>query len=381
MQLSSVRTFLEQDQSLSKAPSVLSQSDRFGLGEILSRNRLPALDGLRAIAVFIVIVYHFGFTSVPGDLGVTAFFVLSGFLITWLLLQEYSKRGSISLGQFYIRRTFRIAPAYYGFLFLIYIEEQLRGYHWDVLLTISGFLNFVNYYNAFNGHPGTAIAHAWSLGVEQQFYLLWPLLLGAIIHGGAKSTALVIASTVCLIAGWRSVAYLYLGASSSYVYNAFETRFDSLAIGCLLAVCCRLGWFETASMTVSRHIFFPVAILGLLLYSRIGGSDGYHYSVGFTVDSLLIAILIIQLLSLSNRTLWSWIDHPTMVYLGRISYSLYLYHVLALGISRRLISDSLVIEFTTSLILCVLIASASYWLIERPFLRLRDQFAQVGALS
>ncbi|WP_447602505.1 acyltransferase family protein [Nitrospira sp. Nam80] len=379
--MSSVQIFLEQDKSFSKAPGVSAQSDRLALSEILSRNRLPALDGLRAIAVFIVIVYHFGFTSVPGDLGVTAFFVLSGFLITWLLLQEYSQTGSISLGQFYIRRTFRIAPAYYGFLFLIYIEEQLRGYHWDVLLTLSGFFYFVNYYNAFNGHPDTAIAHAWSLGVEQQFYLLWPLLLGAIIHRGSRSAALIIASTVCLIAGWRSVAYLYFGASPSYVYNAFETRFDSLAIGCLLAVCCRLGWFEMAAMTLSRNILFPFAILALLLYSRIGGSDSYHYSLGFTVDSLLIAIFMTQLLSLSNRTLWSWIDHPTMVYLGRISYSLYLYHLLALGIGHRLVSDSLVIEFTISVFLCVVIASASYWLIERPFLRLRNQFAQVGAVS
>lgn len=372
-----MQSFVHHTGMLADEAKVSFQTDRTPLGEVLSRSRLPALDGLRAIAVLTVIIYHFGFTAVPGDLGVSAFFVLSGFLITWLLLRELSQTGGISPGKFYVRRMLRIAPAYYGFFFLVYIEEQLRGYHWDVSLTISGLFYVVNYYNVFNGHPDTAIAHAWSLGVEQQFYLLWPLLLGLVIHRGPKITALVIVSTICVVVGWRSIAYLHLGLPSSYVYNAFETRLDSLAIGCLVAVCCLWRWFHVLAVALSRSPVFPIAVLASLLYSRIAGSENYHYSVGFTIDSILLAVFMTQLLNMTSQTFWSWIDHPIMVYLGRISYSLYLYHLLALGIGHRLIPESLGIELATSLLLCVLIASASYWLIERPFLRMKEKFAPV----
>ena len=339
------------------------------LAEILASARLPALDGLRAVAVFTVIVYHFGFVVVPGDLGVNAFFVLSGFLITWLLLQEYGRTGQVELGKFYLRRTLRIAPAYYGFLLVVYVEEQLRGYHWDPALTLAGLLYVVNYYNAFNGHPNTAIAHAWSLGVEQQFYLIWPLLLGLVIRKGTKSIASMIAIIVCVVVTWRSYAYIFLGATTSYVYNAFETRLDCLAVGCMVAVCCELPQFRVFAGAVSQWSISPFITLLVLLYSRIGGSESYHYSVGVTVDSILLAVLMVQLLVLSRRRTWSWIDHPVTVYLGRISYSLYLYHLLALGIAYRLAPAPTGARLVVSIGLCILIASLSYRLIEIPFLQ------------
>ncbi len=339
------------------------------LNELLSRRRLPALDGLRAVAVFTVILYHFGFVSIPGDLGVNAFFVLSGFLITWLLLQEFNRTGHLAVGEFYARRMLRIAPAYYGFLFLIYVEEHVRGYQWDVSLTLSGLCYVVNYYNVLKGHPNTAIAHAWSLGVEQQFYVLWPLLLGLVVSKGTKAVGLVIATVIVAVAGWRSIAYLGMGASSSYVYNAFETRLDCLAIGCLTAVCCQSSRFKSVIVSLSMGAVSPIMTLILLLYSRIGGSESYHYSIGFTIDSILLAILMMQLLIKSQEVWWSWIDHPVMIYLGRISYSLYLYHLLALGIAARIVPAPVSARLAFSMVTCVMFASISYWLIEVPFLQ------------
>src|SRR5881628_2466461 len=136
---------------------------------------LPALDGLRAVAVFTVIVYHFGIAAVPGDLGVSAFFVLSGFLITWLLLREHAANGTVSLTRFYTRRVLRIFPAYYAFLALSFAIDHLRHDPWSPALRNSAIVYLINYFNAFNGHPNTSIAHAWSLAIEEQFYLLWPL--------------------------------------------------------------------------------------------------------------------------------------------------------------------------------------------------------------
>jgi peptidoglycan/LPS O-acetylase OafA/YrhL len=343
------------------------------LSEILSLGRLPALDGLRAIAVFTVIIYHFGFDSVPGDLGVSAFFVLSGFLITWLLLKEYDRTGQISIRQFYMRRLLRIAPAYYGFLFLVYAEEQLRGYHWDLSLLLSGLFYVVNYYNAFNGHPDTAIAHAWSLGVEQQFYLLWPLILCVCVRKKPPIAVWLISGLILLVASWRSFLYVGLGVTPAYVYNAFETRLDCLAVGCLVAVCGPWPKFQSFVSALSRLAVLPICTLALLFYSRVGGSDAYHYSIGFTVDSILLALFMLQLLILGQGGVWSWINHPVMVYLGVISYSLYLYHLIALGISSRFGTLPLPIGFVFGLFACIVSASGSYWFIERPFLLLKGR--------
>src|SRR5262245_22242535 len=140
----------------------------------LSRSHIPALDGFRAIAVLLVIFYHFGFEKVPGGSGVTMFFVLSGFLITWLLLKEHEKNGKISLKGFYRRRILRIFPAFYaywlGLVFLLLITG--KSILWPH--AIASFVYLTNYYNAILGDPNTGFSHTWSLAIEEQFYLLWP---------------------------------------------------------------------------------------------------------------------------------------------------------------------------------------------------------------
>lgn len=118
-------------------------------GDVLYTSYLPAMDGLRAVAILTVITYHFGFDEVPGDLGVTLFFVLSGFLITRLLLVEFRKTASINFTSFHQRRLLKIFPAYYLFLLTTFVEECLRGYCWSVGLLVAGITQVVNYYNAF----------------------------------------------------------------------------------------------------------------------------------------------------------------------------------------------------------------------------------------
>ncbi|HEX9393047.1 MAG TPA: acyltransferase, partial [Gemmatimonadales bacterium] len=201
----------------------------------LAGSRLPALDGLRAVAVFTVMIYHFGINAVPGDLGVSAFFVLSGFLITWLLLKEHGATGDVSLRQFYTRRVLRIFPAYYAFIVLTYAADHLRGQAWPPGLAPSALFYLVNYFNALHGHPTTSIAHAWSLGIEEQFYLLWPLLLLVLLRGGVARVARALVILIVVVVAWRCVLLLGLHVDRAYLYNAFDTRFDNLAVGCLLA--------------------------------------------------------------------------------------------------------------------------------------------------
>ena len=172
-------------------------------GDVLYASYLPALDGLRALAILTVITYHFGFNEVPGDLGVTLFFVLSGFLITRLLLMEFRKAGWVNQAAFHQRRLLKVFPAYYLFLLTTFIEECLRGYCWSFGLLAAGLAQGVNYYNAFNGHPNTAIAHAWALSLQEQFYLLWPVAFIFLVKRGARSLVWGLGLSIVGVMSWR----------------------------------------------------------------------------------------------------------------------------------------------------------------------------------
>ena len=138
----------------------------------LELKQIPALDGLRAIAAFLVVLYHGGIAVSPGGLGVLAFFVISGFLITWLLLDEQERHGGVSLRLFYVRRTLRIFPAFYVYWVLVVALSAIRHrVVWPQAIASLFYVN--NYYQGLFGDPNTGLSHSWSLGVEEQFYLLW----------------------------------------------------------------------------------------------------------------------------------------------------------------------------------------------------------------
>jgi peptidoglycan/LPS O-acetylase OafA/YrhL len=334
------------------------------LSTALKRSHIPALDGIRAVSVLIVILYHSGLEWVPGDLGVSAFFVLSGFLITWLLFKEEYRTGSVSLKSFYARRILRIFPAYYAFFAVSIAFDYIRGYRWDHALIYSGLFYVMNYYNAFHGHPPMAIAHAWSLAIEEQFYLLWPFLF---LTFRRRNEFLICAIGIVLI--WRTYLYGFHGVSTAYVYNAFDTRCDSLAIGCLLATLLQSGKFPRVASNSSS----PVALLalGLLVISRSFSPQIYHYTLGFTIDALLISIVIVQAILLRDSIFWRWLEHPVTRYIGTISYPMYLYHIWAIGAALRLH----VWPIPTAILITVLLASGSYYLIEKPFLRLKSRWS------
>ena len=290
------------------------------------------------MAVFIVIAYHAGLIQgIPGDLGVTLFFVLSGFLITWLLLREFAATGSISIRAFYARRALRIFPAYYVFILFSLAVDSILGHRWSLGLVSVAFTYLVNYYNAFLGHPTTSIAHAWSLAVEEQFYLLWPLACLALLRRSRDTATRAVGLVIFAVVAWRSVLYLMLHAPTYYVYNAFDTRCDALAIGCFLALSLEREWFHSLERRVRSISPLPLVTLGLIWLSRHYGSPAYHYSIGMTVDAVLIAVFMIQMLGLSASRLWSWLDHPITRWLGLISYPSYLYHAWGLSVGERLL--------------------------------------------
>jgi peptidoglycan/LPS O-acetylase OafA/YrhL len=344
--------------------------------DVIAGSHLPALDGLRAVAVFTVVASHSNLPfRVPGDLGVSAFFVLSGFLITRLLLRERERTGEVSIRRFYLRRTMRIFPAYYAFLLLSYALDARAGQQWSNTLLANALTYTVNYFNAFNHHPSTSVAHAWSLAVEEQFYLLWPLAFVILATRGRRALVMGVSLAALGALAWRSLLFLGAHVDPSYVYNAFDTRLDNLAVGCLLALAVDYDGVVAAAGTMAKRSWFPIVTLALLLTSRLAMPDSYHYSIGFTVDALLVAMLIVQLLQLYRNRLWCWLEWPTVRYLGAISYPIYLYHQWGASVGRRIAGDAHAFELAAGAMATIVLASVSYYVIERPFLRLKARYA------
>jgi peptidoglycan/LPS O-acetylase OafA/YrhL len=342
---------------------------------------LPKLDGIRAIAAGLVVVYHVGLTLIPGGTGVLIFFVLSGFLITWLLLQEHQKTGTISIGKFYARRSLRIFPAFYAFWLVVTGYTLWRGLPVNWPQGVSSLFYVSNYYQGLNHYPQGAYSHTWSLAVEEQFYLLYPVGMLLLLRS-PRRVPWVLGGIILAVWALRLTAELVLGIHNAYIYTAFEMRADHLLIGCLLAVLLHRGYLDGAWRFFQR---FPAGVLlttGLLALSIIAlktdGGTRYRDVVGFIVDPLLVAVLLLQLLASGRSALTRWLDNRVLSYLGTISYPMYLYHGLVVAAAQGVMAQlgaPIVISGIMSGLAVVAAASASYHLVEKPILRLKSRFA------
>jgi peptidoglycan/LPS O-acetylase OafA/YrhL len=343
----------------------------------LEKPHLPALDGMRAVAVFIVIFYHAGW-PVPGGVGVLMFFVLSGLLITWLLLDEAETWGTVSLRDFYIRRCLRIFPAFYTYAVLCLVVLVVFGKRINVPQMIAALLYVNNYYQAIYGDPSTAFSHTWSLGIEEQFYLLWPATMVVFSrdrHRLAKGLA------VAIVVVWvhRLALVLFFHVDQGYIYEAFDTRADSLLIGCLLAVMLRGGMLASLFNHACASVAWPLLTLALLVASmvaelRMGSS--YRDTIGLPLDALLVAVLIPQMISFRDRWVGCWLNWRLMRTLGLLSYSLYLYQQITVEPAQRLAARLGLPEIVVVIAVVVTFAGASYHLVERPALRLKEHFSR-----
>jgi peptidoglycan/LPS O-acetylase OafA/YrhL len=355
----------------------VSWTDRTPLGKALASSRLPALDGLRMVAVLMVVVNHAGWLGVPADLGVNVFFVLSGFLITWLLIKEREQTGTISLRSFYLRRAFRLLPAYYAYLAIAYLLYFSRhGGRTDFVLP--SLLYYANYFNALHGHPATPISHTWSLAIEEQFYVLWPITFGWLARSGRRLAIRFLVVAIVAVVAWRSFLYLRIGVSPAYVYNAFDTRFDNLAVGCLAALLTQNERVLQGAQRWARHWSLPLVTCALLYVSRHFGPGRYHYSVGFTVEAALIAVAMIQIMQLAATSAWKWLDHPAARFVGTISYPMYLYHGFATTAAMKVAGGRPGMMPLVAVVCAIPLGALSYYIVEKPFLRLRARLTRRG---
>jgi peptidoglycan/LPS O-acetylase OafA/YrhL len=285
----------------------------------------PALDGLRALAVLAVIAHHASPTLLPGGfLGVDVFFVLSGFLITALLLEEWEKTGRIGLLQFYRRRALRLFPALgamlvvLGALSLVVGGEQMELTRRAVLPVA---LYVANWAEAFGADLG-GLQHMWSLAIEEQFYLVWPVvLIGLLRLRGSRRAALLVA-----VAGAAAVVLLReaavdAGVAAPRVYAGLDTRADGVLIGCALALARSLGVVPL----VLRNRYAAAGGFAVLAVLTLSWRPSNIHNGFLAAELAAAAIVAYALANPGDRTV-AWLETGWLVRVGKLSYGLYLWH-------------------------------------------------------
>jgi peptidoglycan/LPS O-acetylase OafA/YrhL len=341
----------------------------------------PALDGLRALAVIAVLIYHAGLHWLPGGfLGVEIFFTISGYLITSLLLSEWRESNHINLGQFWLRRGRRLLPALFLVIIcslvfaVLFLPDEVARLRADAL---ASFAYVTNWYLIFSqqsyfeavGRP-SLLRHLWSLAVEEQFYLIWPLIFVLTMSRFRKRTVLVgvaIAALISLVL----MAVLYApGADPSRVYYGTDTRASGILIGVALA------FIWTPGTSQGRRIDkLPFDLIGVLAFGAlvlcclfISEFDDFLYRGGFVATAISTAVLIAAVVHPRGKRLAAVLGSSALVWIGLRSYGIYLWHWPVFMLTR----PQLDVSFDGPALLAVrlgltfALAVLSYHLLETP---------------
>jgi peptidoglycan/LPS O-acetylase OafA/YrhL len=354
----------------------------------LAFGHYPALDGLRGVAVLIVVISHFALwiPSInrffrPGLLGVDIFFVLSGFLITSVLLKEFQARDRISLKKFYIRRCLRLTPAYwlilaFTFIFAYQIFPPATAARLYANNAFAGCLfYFSNWQRAF-GVNLDPLSHTWSLAIEEQFYLIWcPFLCWMLSRLRHRALIVLVTLLVNLILIMALESRIQLGTfGKDYLYNATECRFNALLFGALTSMI--FVWELSSEKILASRAFDLVALaalcLGVFLGSHFSESNQSTYRV-LPWFAAACSILILWLVTRSTSPFHSLLKFPALVWIGKVSYGLYLWHNLVLAFVRQF-QWPLWMQFFFYITLSLITTACSYYLLERPFLKLKKRF-------
>lgn len=344
----------------------------------------PELDGLRGLAILAVLGYH----TAPhpllkgGYVGVDLFFVLSGFLITARLLEDHQRHGYISLKRFYLRRVARLAPALLAMLAACCLfaafktrPERAGVIYQAVLLTACNVSNW----NWVWRTPLDLLGHTWSLSLEEQFYLCWPILLAVLLQLRADPRRIVgvvlagiVGSMLIRVVLWQS-----LGPAAHPAITANPlTRADSLLAGCLVGLFAfsgRLVWSAAGRTTIQLLAWVSAAIYAVVaLVGDLGVSAAYLSGLLAVAGAVGLAALVGAPPPIAARLL----SRPPLVWLGRVSYGLYLWHFPMLTIAPRMIRSALPVtrqlpcpDWVLAFAAAFAVAALSYYRLERPVLR------------
>lgn len=351
---------------------------------------MPGLDGLRAFAVTAVLLYHADLDWIPGGfMGVDVFFVISGYLITSLLLAEYKNRSRVGLGQFYLRRARRLLPALFlvlgvtSLFAVVFLPDEVTKLRSDVVAALLYGTNWwqifrnVSYFEA-SGRP-PMLQHLWSLAVEEQFYLIWPLLVAGMLklwHGRRRpmllTTLAMVAISIALMVGLSVSRGYPIEQDPSRVYYGTDTRASTLLIGAVLAMVWAPWRLSKRTPPGGRVLLDLLGLAGLAglgyVFLEVSEFSQNLYRGGFVVVSLLSALVIAVTVHPAADLSRFLLGLKPMRWIGERSYGLYLWHWPVYMITRPQLDIG--ITGTPNLILrlsvTVAIAELSYRYVEQP---------------
>jgi peptidoglycan/LPS O-acetylase OafA/YrhL len=353
--------------------------------------RIPSLDGLRALSIFLVVglhtlqrfslTHHVGlgwYALFNGGTGVSIFFVISGFLITSLLLQEQRKRGSISLRGFYLRRAFRILPPLYfyiGTVVLLGLLGRIALNRTDILSSLFFFHNFTEHSTMWS------VEHLWSISVEEQFYLVWPLILFLSMKGAGFAGRFSAARFPALVLLLSPLVRVVCGRQQNWLLHSIGVKYlnyDFIMFGCLVAILQHTPRFESIYRALTRYWWLPPAIIAACSYAWARWQNYFNLPIGYTLEGAAIAIFLLWCTRNPASIVGRILNWGPIVRIGVLSYSIYIWQTLFLHVQNFQIFGrfTLISAFPGNWLGFFLAASFSYYVIEQPSLRLRSRLIQ-----
>ena len=352
---------------------------------------IPGLDGIRAIAFLLVFWAHGtpGPVSryIPATLGVTIFFFLSGFLITTLLRKEVARTGTISLRDFYIRRTIRILiPLYIVYAMAVpFAHYILHGFAGNLRGALSVMFYYYNYsiFLNWNALPPMGLDVVWSLCVEEHFYILFPLVYLTMMRRriSAKRQTQFLLALCGLELVWRYVLLLVLHKNDMWTYAATDARFDSILWGCVLALRNNPVLGDRSILPRGREkLAFAAAVVGMVC-TLLPAGHLYRFTLRYTVQAMCLYTIFSFVIPHIRHWSVSWLEWTPVRYIGWISYILYLSHKLFLEATEQWFPDRLWISAPLGLALAIGFASLMRYSVELPLQKLRGRFRRVRELD
>lgn len=353
----------------------------------------PELDSLRFFAFLLVLVHHSPYmksmvlwrtVSHYGWAGVDLFLALSAFLFARLLFVEYREKGTVNVGYFYLRRALRIWPLYFvffGFMLILTLVE--KGWDAELMRRTIGVLTFTdNLFSAKWGYNAAILysAHMWTISYEEQFYLVVPWVLRKFYQLKGSSVAVILLAAL-LVGSLVRAAFIYAGASHPVIWVLPVTHFESIFGGLMVG----LGLFDQPLKKAPGWLLFLAGIFSLYLVTLLPNVDdiGWHLMLTYPLIGLGNTLLLFSVMRGNVWPLSLLLKNKALGYLGKISYGLYVYHVLGIHLAYQLTDAYVSAErqlvypatgLLLSLAITVGIAMVSYQFLEKPFLRLKERF-------
>jgi peptidoglycan/LPS O-acetylase OafA/YrhL len=380
------------------AETVSAVSSGISAGRHAERFYRPELDVLRFFAFLGVFIFHAaprtmdfydraGYphwlssllipTFGAGAYGVDLFFALSAYLITSLLLRERAATGALDLRGFYLRRILRIWPLYLAFVvFAAVFAALVPGQHLPMKYVVGYSLLAGNWVYAFYGLPASFAVPLWTVSIEEQFYLAWPL---ALRKASVRAMAIIAVGILLVANAWRIWLAITAAPAERIEYNTF-TRLDPIALGILIA----LFGHKLPSFTRLQRVAMLcggvvtwIAVYAFTVTSPTLKFTTWQMAVGHPFTAMASAAVLLSVLGAQH----GFFRSATLIYLGKISYGLYVLHEFAHFCAIRLVPAStprgVFAQSLVGLALTILLAAASYRWLESPFLRLKERFAHV----